>query len=134
MKKLFFVFVLFLITGLFAANQADAQALVVKGGVHTLTTPAGDVYVATKSLEVITPSGNFLMKATWLIVPDDFFPEKGVKKVNMWGIFEYPSGDIEVFDANGMFYPNGKIVVLYHLNGSGAATPGNGEIPPPWWL
>lgn len=131
MKKFDLVLLLFLIAGLFTANQADAQALVLHGETHTLMDPDGNVYESTETLELVTPSGNVLVKETFRLPPEMFEWITGVWVFGPLTNFTTIDG-VEYYleDWKAHFYRSGKVVVILHLNGSGNVTPGNGNANP----
>ena len=119
--KLFRVVFLGLFVMFFAFPQeTSAQAIVDKDGVHFLSL-GGELVASTSFMTVDTPSGNILWKTVWYLSLDNpFVPEKGVAKVHLFG----PLGQQ---DVQALIFPSGKVICLYHTNGSGSITPNPGN-------
>ena len=123
MKKFVFILVLMLFTGIFAVNETNAQAVVIKEGNIGLATDYETV-PSSDYMWVRTPSGSRLLKLTWqLSEGNPLIPEKGVSKIHVEG---WLAGD-----AKTLVFPDGKVYGVFHVNGSGNITPNPGKKPFP---
>ena len=126
MKKFVLFFSLMLVTGLLAVNQADAQALVIKGEVSYLSDgQGGPIFESTETIRVVTPSGNYYIRDIFYLPPEWWDWIKGVFKMEVTGNYLIDGVPVQVKNLKAHFYPSGKIVISYHVNGSGNVTPGN---------
>ena len=106
---------------------SDAQALVQKDFYWLLKTNDG-VYPAVETMAVFTPSGNILHKQIFMIDTEDpIVPEKGTSKISFITWVTYDGTRWEMVDVEGIVYPNGKVFIIFHSNGAGTTTPGNGK-------
>ncbi|WP_372644473.1 hypothetical protein [Ancylomarina sp.] len=98
-------------------QDVQAQAIVVKDGIHYLS--LNELVPSTSFMTVDTPSGNVMWKTIWYLSEGNpAIPEKGVAKITLYG----PLGHI---DYQALIFPSGKVICIYHTNGSGNDTPNN---------
>ena len=119
MKSIKFLFVLLVIAAFAIPQETNAQAIVIKDGVKTLFL-YGESVASTSAMDVITPSGNITRIIVWHLNPDNpNLPEKGVEKILI--------GGEGLIDTKVLVYPDGKVKLVTHLNGSGNITPNPGN-------
>jgi len=100
MKTIKFLAVLLIMIG-FVTNTAQSQAFVIHDQTRVLWTGYSG-YLPDDSYAVLTPSGNVLLSATYQLDPEDpLVPEKGVKKVAVWG---GTGGNDWIWSWEGMLY------------------------------
>ena len=110
MKIARFLIALCLVSG-FAVHAARPQAVVLKG-----ETFYWGSYETTQSQVVMSSSGNFLIKVTFQLNPDDErIPLKGSYKMPATALFFYN----ELYELEGemIFTPDGKAIAIFHLKG-----------------
>ena len=117
-------FITLLILGLILSVTAiNAQALVLKDFTWFLKTDDG-IYPAAETMGVFTPSGNILHKQIFIIDEDDsLVPEKGINKVSFITWVTVDGVVWEMIDVDGMVFPNGKVMIVFHSNGAGTTPP-----------
>lgn len=122
MKTLRVIALVFLL-GSIGASALNGQALVLNDFSWKLRTHDG-IYPAVDMMAVFTPSGNILHKQTFLIdLEDSIIPEKGVNKISFTTKVRYQGEIYEMLSVNGKVYPDGKVYIIFHTNGSGSVTP-----------
>ena len=104
------------ITGGFAVNTANSQAVVIKNGdVQILYTDDG-VYESVSAQMVVTPEGNLLIKITWILDPEDsWVPEHGVYKRVVHGEIWWDGVLYELADEV-IVKPDGTLMLVAHGN------------------
>jgi len=119
MKRLLGLFMVILAMSFAVPQDTNAQAVVDKDGVFWLSL-GGDYVASSSAMTVITPSGNLLRKIVWYISPcNPYVPKKGVAKIELYGPGH---ADLKV-----LVFPDGKVVGIFHENGSGNITPNTGK-------
>jgi len=121
MKTLNFLVVLWIMFG-FATNTAKSQAFVIHDQTRVLRTDYS-AYLPEDSYAVLTPSGNLLISATYQLCPEDpLVPDKGVKKVAVWGgtggndwIWSWDGMRYAFADAEMIVTSSGKAKIVYLL-------------------
>ena len=117
------VFAVLMLLAAVGITSMNAQALVKTDFGWTLRTYDG-IYPAVSTMAVFTPSGNILHKQEFIIDLDDsIVPEKGVNKVAFITRVLYNGVIHEMYSAEGKVYPDGKVYIVFHENGSGTDTP-----------
>lgn len=103
---------------------SSAQALVQKDFYWLLRTNDG-VYPAVETMAVFTPSGNILHKQIFQVDTEDpIVPERGTNKISFITWVTYDGTRWEMVDVEGIVFPNGKVIIIFHSNGAGTTTPG----------
>ena len=121
MKTLKLFVILCILFG-FGMNTAQSQAFVIHDQTRVLWTGYSG-YLPEDSYAVLTPSGNLLISATYQLCPEDpLVPDKGVKKVTVWGgtggndwIWSWDGILYSFTDAEMIVTSNGKAKIIYHL-------------------
>ncbi|MGE5458610.1 MAG: hypothetical protein ACM3RX_09685 [Methanococcaceae archaeon] len=116
---------IWILTGiiLFSCFSAKSQALVVKDFGSVLMTDDG-CYPSVENMKVVTPGGNILYRHVFQIPQEDsLIPEKGVKKEECNAFLCINGSQVELIDQEALFFSDGKVIVIFHSNGAGDATP-----------
>ena len=106
----------------FAMNTAQSQAFVIHDQTRVLWT-GYSAYLPEDSYAVLTPSGNVLLSVTYQLYPEDpLVPDKGVKKVVVWGgtggndwIWSWDGMRFAFADAEMIVTSSGKAKIVYLL-------------------
>jgi hypothetical protein len=120
MKKLLCVFTFLMITGILTVDKTFGQAVVIKNGFNVDLVTSYETVTSISCFWVKTPSGSILLKLTWqLSEGNPLIPDKGVNKISVGG---WLARDVET-----IVYPDGKVIGVFHVNGSGNITPNPGK-------